>query len=262
MADPSPGQIITPGGDSSEPSKQSVQEVSVDLPQAPQAGPSPTAPVQPPPQNIPSPQAVAQPASSQPAPAAAPPSEPQPQQPSEGGFAPQFDIGSPATSVHQTDNPETNSSNAISWTASEYIAHQKSFGWYGALAAATVLFAGLVYWLTGGDFVSIGVVIFAALVFGIYAGKQPKEQAYSISPAGVGIGGKVYDFSQLKTFSITNEGAFSSITFLPMKRFMPAISIYYDPTDEDAIVEALTAYLPMDVEKRDVVDNFMRKIRF
>ena len=39
---------------------------------------------------------------------------------------------------------------AASWTASEFISHEKTTGWYGALAAGGVLFAALVYLLTHG----------------------------------------------------------------------------------------------------------------
>jgi hypothetical protein len=281
MAEPSPGQIITPGGNPPEPPKQPAQptqEVSVDLSQP--VAPSVSVASQP--QNIAPPSSVEAPlvpqpvaptvaspeTVSSPAPATTTPSV-NPVTPSlstvslgqDGGFAPQFDLGNPASSFPGDDIP-LDTSDTIAWTASEYIAHQKSSGWYGMLAVATAVFAGLVYWLTSGDFISVGVVVFAAVVFGVYAGKQPKEQEYSISPSGIGIGSKMYAYAQLKTFSITDEGAFSSITFWPLKRFMPVVTIYYDPKDEEAIVTTLSNYLPLDVEKRDVVDNFMRKIRF
>lgn len=285
MAEPSPGQIITPGGNPSEPPKQPpqpVQEVSVDLSHPVSVAPPspvPTTPTVQPPQSITPPPVASQPipqppvvpiaAPSSPAPSDVPPApipstpevpSPQPEEPI-GGFAPQFDLGSPAPPLpedtYQFETPDT-----ISWTASEYIAHQKESGWYLALAGATVLLAAFVYFITHGDIISVGVIVFAGIVFGVYAAKTPKEQHYAIAPTGITVGSKTYGFDQLKTFSITDEGAFSSITFWPLKRFMPAISIYYAPDDEDKIVQVLSNYLPFDSEKRDAVDSFMRKIRF
>ena len=151
---------------------------------------------------------------------------------------------------------------AITWTASEYIAHHKSFGWYLLLALVAAVFAALVYFLTGGDKLSAAVVVLVAVVFGIYAAKQPKEQRYAISDAGITIGERTYDFSQFKSFAIAEDGPFPSITFMPLKRFMPAVSIYYDPQDEENIVNALSLFLPVEEHRTDMVDRLMKKIRF
>jgi len=269
MAEPTPGQLITPGGDQEEPPKQSPappQEVAVSIPQSVS---NPT----PPPQAQPQPQAaeqvVSQPTPSSPAPLpASPTAGPQASANSspnaDGSFAPQLPTDTYEDS-HFTRGPEGRSlqsdENRITWSASEYIAHQKSPGWYLVLAGAALAFSAIVYVLTK-DFVSVAVILIAAIVFGFYAGRQPRVQQYTLSDAGISIGGKMYSFDQMKTFSVIEEGAFSSITFWPLKRFMPAVSIYYDPQDEEKIVTFLSNFLPMDIEKRDMVDNLMRKIRF
>ncbi len=274
MAEPNPGQIITPnnGPDSSKQS-QNQQEVSISVPHtSEQSTPQPTTPqpvVNPTPPSAPPEPSLNQPPAPQPttiqvpAPEAAEPSHSRQSQTNTseqpiGGFAPQFQLdNTPGSSQYESDNDES-----ISWTASEYIAHQKSLSWFIALAVATVGISVAVYFITGGDILSVIVIVLAAIVFGIYAAKKPKEQHYSISNVGVTIGAKTYSFDQLKTFSIVEEGAFSSIMFLPMKRFMPPISIYYDPQDEEKIINVLSKYLPMDVQQRDMIDSFMRKIRF
>lgn len=282
MAEPIPGQVVTPSNDANNQPQRpvaSTQEVSVNVPQAIPAKPpasvvNPVEPQQQPAQPYAAPASMpsAQPPLQQPlatnqvqatsmpqVPIVEAPGVPEPAPPTaelNESFAPQFDI------QDQTEREYQPSSDAISWTASEYIAHQKSALWYLALGIASILFAVLVYFITNRDILSVVVVLLAATVLGIYAAKKPREQHYSISASGVSIGPKIYSYGLLKTFSIINEGAFSSITFLPLKRFMPAISIYYDPQDEEKIVETLSNYLPMDVQKRDVVDNFMRRIRF
>lgn len=270
MAEPTPGQVITPGGSSpSEPPKDQappLQEVSVDMHQSTVAPESqPVSPPQSTKPGTPTESTAIQQAAivpSQPDTTvsnsqASPSFEQPPSQPHEG-LAPQFGLSQPGTSVEVGAQNQ----NAISWTASEYIAHQKSGAWYAVLGVATLIFAALVYWITDGDIISVIVIVFAALVFGTYAGKKPKEQAYAISPSGITIGSKTYSFSQLKNFSISEDGVFSSITFWPLKRFLPTLSIYYDPKDEEEIVTMLSSYLPMDTQKRDPIDNLMRKIRF
>jgi hypothetical protein len=151
---------------------------------------------------------------------------------------------------------------AIKWTASEYIAHAKSAGWFVALAVITLVIAVIVWFVSKGDIISTLVVVLVATIFGIYAGRKPREQQYELSMDGVHIGPKLYHFNELKSFSIVDEGAFASITFLPMKRFMPLLSIYYDPADEEKIVEFLKDYLPMEDRGHDAIDRLMRKIKF
>jgi hypothetical protein len=297
MADQNPGQIISPGGQS-EDSPKTTQEVSVPLqqsiatplippqPQITSPTPQPQPPVTPPQEMLPQqPQVAApvpqpQPTFQQevPTPTALPPasqSEPVPtlqdtqersDYPAEQSFASGFTAPANSEDTYDPYDDSTsfadNSEESISWTASEYIAHQKSPAWFLALALAAVAGSVGVYFITDGDILAIVVIILGAIVFGVFAGKQPKEQTYSISPAGIAVGAKRYTFDQFKTFSIIDDGAFSSITFLPMKRFMPAVSVYYDPKDEEQIVQTLNNYLPMDIYKRDAVDKLMRKIRF
>lgn len=149
----------------------------------------------------------------------------------------------------------------ITWTASEYIGHQKNSSWFFAFALALALVAGGVYFLTR-DILSAAGVTVVGIVFGMYAGRKPREQTYTINNMGVAIGEKMYSYDRFKSFSIAQEGPFTSIVFMPLGRLMPMISIYYDPKDEERIADTLSMYLPYENYKRDPVDALMRKIRF
>ena len=150
----------------------------------------------------------------------------------------------------------------VYWTASEYIAHKKGLNWYLALGAIVVVLTVLIFFITGGDVFSSVCILILAIIFGVYAGRQPQEQEYVIDEKGVSIGKHTYTFDTLKSFSVIDEGAFSSIVFMPMKRFMPLISIYYDPADEDRIIAYLSSIMPMEYRKRDSIDRLMHKIKF
>ena len=173
---------------------------------------------------------------------------------------PQFQ-SQPAQSPQPTA-PIQQSDDAVSWAASEYIAHQKNAGWWAVFGLLVlVIAAGIFLWT--GDVISVIAIITIAVLFGYYAGRKPVVQQYRITHDGVYIGDKLYHFSELKSFSVVRQGAFSNIEFLPMKRFMPYIPMYYAPDQEDAILDALSQYLPFESERRqDPIDRFMHKIRF
>jgi hypothetical protein len=50
--------------------------------------------------------------------------------------------------------------------------------------------------------------------------------------------------------------------FTPLQRFSPLTTIYYDPNDEERIVDLLANRLPMEERKRDAIDRLMWRIRF
>ena len=149
----------------------------------------------------------------------------------------------------------------ITWTASEFIAHEKGAAWYGLLVVAGLGAAGLDYWLTKDKF-STGVILLVAIIFGIVAGRKPRTQQYSLTPEGLQIGSKAYFFQDYKNFSINEEGAIASIIFMPLKRFMPPLTIYVSPDMENDVIDFLSQLLPFEQHKADAVDGLLKRIRF
>lgn len=179
-----------------------------------------------------------------------PPTEPNQQ----WRFTPE-QASSAAAAVHHDED------RAITWTASEYVANQKTYGWYvllglGALAAATLIF------LITRDKVSTGVIVLVGIIFGITAAHQPRTLEYRLDHNGIKIGDKLYPYSDFKSFSVMEDGAINSILLLPLKRFMPGLSIYYPPDQEEDILAVLGSYLPHETREIDAIDRLMRKIRF
>lgn len=150
----------------------------------------------------------------------------------------------------------------LTWTASEFIAHEKSAGWYGLLAVGAALVAAGAFIITSHDMISTGAVVLVAITFGMFAARQPKVRQYVLSDVGLHIGDKTYGYQDFKSFSVAEEGAITSIVFMPLKRFMPSLTIYLSPDLEDKVVDTLAARLPMEQHRQDAVDGFLKRIRF
>jgi hypothetical protein len=149
----------------------------------------------------------------------------------------------------------------ISWTASEYIAHHKTPLWYVGFIGISLLAAAILYFFTR-DWVSVaGVVLMGAILIAA-AARRPNTLTYTLSAHGVAIGQREYSYDELRSFSVVHESAFPSIVFLPLKRFMPPLSVYYDPADEEHILELLSRHLPVVPASNDLVDRLMRHVRF
>lgn len=177
--------------------------------------------------------------------------------------APQQDAGwqftgDPASAAEQP----VASSEAVSWTASEFIAHAKSAGWYFILLVSASAAAGLAYVLTQGEIFTPAIIVIVAILFGIMAARKPRELPYHIDSTGVYVGEKGYSFSNFKSFSIVQEEGVESIWLLPLQRFSPGLSIYFSPDDREKILAILDGYLPVEEKELDFVDQLMHKLRF
>jgi len=158
----------------------------------------------------------------------------------------------------QTPKQETE---PTSWTASEFVHHEKAAGWYAALGGVSVLIAGAVYLLTK-DVISAVVVVVAAFALGFYGARKPKQLDYQLDASGLSIGTKYFRYGEFKSFSVAQEGAFSSIVLMPLKRFAPLTTLYFAPENEAEIIKILSMTLPFEEHKKDAVDKLMHKIRF
>lgn len=153
-------------------------------------------------------------------------------------------------------------SDEISWSASEFVAYHKSMGWYALMILAIIVLAGFVFLVTNGDIISVVSIFLIGMLFLAFASRKPRTLNYRINKDGVTVGEKLYSFSTIKSFAVIDEGSLHSIMLIPIQRFLPAISLYFDPQEEQKIVETLGGYLPHEERKQDAIDRLMHKIRF
>lgn len=152
-------------------------------------------------------------------------------------------------------------SNPLSWTASEFVEHQKPQGWYLSVVIAAIVLSGVMYVLLR-DMVTVIVVAIVAILFGIVGAKKPRTMSYTISVNGIQIGEKTFPYAGFKSFSVIEEGAVDSIQLMPLKRFAPPVSLYFPPEQEQEIFDTLAAYLPHEEKTHDPIDRLMKRLHF
>lgn len=177
-----------------------------------------------------------------------------------------WSYNSAASSAYQqpqarTANPYSTPVFEVSWTASEFIAHSKSPRWFVMLGVATVVVDVLLYLWTRDIFTVVIITVMAGL-FGFMAGRKPRVIEYKINGNGLFIGAKFFPYASFRSFAIIDDGPFSTLMFMPAGRFMPPVSVYYEPKDEERIMNVLGNYLPMEHGEHDLVDRLARRIRF
>ncbi|MEK7594225.1 MAG: hypothetical protein AAB436_01130 [Patescibacteria group bacterium] len=161
----------------------------------------------------------------------------------------------------ETDTEPAVNNEAVTWQASEFVHHDKSVGWYFTLVATAVLVSAVFYLITK-DVVSAAVPLVCALLLAIYGARHPRQLLYQMDTRGIQIGDKYHDYDEFRSFSLMPEGAFTSIIFMPLRRFAMTTTIYFAPEDQERITALLTGSLPYEEHQLDATDRFIKNIRF
>jgi hypothetical protein len=150
--------------------------------------------------------------------------------------------------------------NELSWEASEYVHIDKGGAWLAGLVVVTVIFLGIAVWLAAWTFVALILVM--AIAVGVFAFRPPHTMHYTLTHDGILIGDKVFNYSDFRAFGILQDGAFFTMSLIPIKRFAPALSVYFAEDHGEQIVDIVGDHLPMEDIKPDIIDSLMRRLRF
>ena len=141
------------------------------------------------------------------------------------------------------------------------ITQEKSPTWYFGLTTAVILLTGAIYLITHSLFSAVIVLLLGVAVW-VYGARQPQVLEYSVSRSGLDIGPKHYPYESFRSFAIVQDGGLSNIVLMPLKRFMPILTIYFAPDDGQKIVDVLGQYLPQEDRDPDMIDRLARRFRF
>lgn len=129
------------------------------------------------------------------------------------------------------------------------------------MTAVIVVVSAVVFLLTR-DVIAPVVLAIAGIIFCVFSARAPRVLEYSVNEQGVHIGPRLFPYHDLRSFAVSQEGPLPSILLIPLKRFLPPITVFYEPQSEDAILAVLSSYLPLEQKQPDAVDKLMSKIRF
>ena len=162
---------------------------------------------------------------------------------------------------HSVSVPPGGSDGSITWTASEFVAHHKGLKWYLILAIITIVL-DIGIWFVTKDKITTVVILLVVVLFAFAAARKPRELEYGLDAAGLSVGKRFLAYDDLRSYAVVKEGAFSSLVFIPFKRFSPWVKVYYDPADEPKILALVSSHVPMEDRAQDLTDRIMWRIKF
>lgn len=159
-------------------------------------------------------------------------------------------------------SPINESNQSLTWTvSSESHSYEKSSSWYLILAVVTVIVAGILYLLTKSIITPV-VIVVCGIIAGFYSKRQLPQLDYLINSQGIRIGSKQYRYDHFRLFIITTGLPFPELTLIPVKRFMPSISVRYSSEVEKKLLDILSQHLPYEERRPDFIDALMHRVHF
>lgn len=158
------------------------------------------------------------------------------------------------------NSASSGSEEPVRWQAHEYIHHEKNAVWFmlfGLVVIALILLA--IFVIQSITFAILVPVMAASLL--VYSHRPPRLLNYTLSRQGLHINEKLYPFADFKGFGVIRDGSEYSVMLIPVKRFLPGVSVYFPEEAGEAIVDMLGARLPMQELHLDFVDKLVRKLR-
>ena len=148
----------------------------------------------------------------------------------------------------------------FSWQATEGRQVSRGVVWYVMLGVISIgLMALAIFIFKSITFAILLVVIDIAVI--VLTGKPPRSINYGISPKGIYVADKLYDFSEFRAFGVIDEPGSPSIIVLPVKRFSTGVTLYFNIEDGERIVDMLGARLPLQEVKLDLLEKVIRLIK-
>jgi hypothetical protein len=148
----------------------------------------------------------------------------------------------------------------LTWSAKEFIEHDRGSGWYTMLVLGSAAIALVIYFITR-DYFAVGATIVVGIIAAVYASHKPKELSYELTNKMIKVGERTYSYSAFKSFSVAHEGEHTSIVLEPVKRLVPPMTLYFPPEMEDQVADAIGNRLPMQTHQPSVTERLAHRLR-
>jgi hypothetical protein len=149
----------------------------------------------------------------------------------------------------------------MQWSTADLTAPNRSSSWYLVFFIGLVVAAAAVYLLSRDIFATAAIVVVGG-IFGVFGTRKPRAVSYVVDSQGILIGQKYYLFTQFRSFSVMHDNFGPGIALLPLARYMPMITVRFDSSRTEEIVNVLAERLPMSEHEPDTLDKIAHTFRF
>jgi hypothetical protein len=159
------------------------------------------------------------------------------------------------------DEPSAFDHAVISWTAQEYIKHEKGLFWKVCAVIFIAVFAAFGFMEDAWTF-SLAIIVFGVTYFIVHL-EHPKHVEVKISATGIKFGNRKYSYGKIKAFWIIyNPPHIKTLNIRVHGEFLTDISIQLDDQNPAVIREYLLSKIPeMEGKSESLGDAILRLLK-
>lgn len=166
-------------------------------------------------------------------------------------------IGGPRVEDIQSVDPDA----VVEWQAQEYITTDKNPIWYIGLGIFVLGSIALDVLLLKTFFTVSLLAVVIAIVLIVMHVRPARMIHYKLDGEGLYVDEQLYPLADYKSFGVLHDGKENTVHLIPVKRFKPSLQVYFPVESGEAIVDSLSARLPMEELHLDFVDRIVHLFR-
>ncbi len=149
----------------------------------------------------------------------------------------------------------------IEWKAPEYEFREKSPDWFWAVGIISValIFLSVIF----KNFLLAVLILVGGFSLILYSAKKPNIVSFSLTPRGIKIGNKIYDYENLKCFWLNyNPPTRKELLIESKKTFMPHVAIILGGQNPNEIRNYLLRFMKEEKIEESLITSIAKLIGF
>lgn len=176
-----------------------------------------------------------------------------------GGRLPYLESIESADLAISEEQPLTDTNDVLlEWSALEY--EKRELGVGRLLLAGSIALTLVLLGIITQNYFFIAFMVLAFFTLIMYLKKEPRELEIAITPNGVYIGKRGYEFSKLKSFWIFNRPELRELSLETNITFSPFVRVPLENTDVEKLRTVLSKFLPEEEHKEFISDQIARRL--
>ena len=156
--------------------------------------------------------------------------------------------------------PTSDSKIILSWSAPEFVRHDKGPAWFIILGIVVGIFF-IISLLMKNYFFAVLILMAGGLIY-IHALKHPRTLKFSLSEEQLKVGDHIFHLSDLKSFWIFEDPDVRLLRLETKRTFMPQLHLPLGDQQPQTLRQAFIQFIPEKKQQESLIDIFSRKIKF
>ncbi|MDD2646850.1 MAG: hypothetical protein PHV78_02675 [Patescibacteria group bacterium] len=150
----------------------------------------------------------------------------------------------------------------VEWNFTEYVHYQRTRAWY--VLISLIGLALIIYSVLSNNFLFALITVLVIIILVLHSRRQPMDLSCAIFEDGIQVGGKFYEWDNIRSFRIVYRPPQAKLLYIDLKNFMLSdFSIPLNDQNPLELRDALKQYLTEELDRpyENITDRINRWLK-